>query len=436
MRKKKKRDSGVFIALGILMTFIGIIVIAGGVYLAMAVRMQDRQSAASKEIQDTDAIQVIQDGEEGTPALEKETEARVKLMAVGDNLIHKAVYDGGAKGDGTYDYTVFYRNISAYLDEADVRVINQETIIGGEEKGFKDFPVFNTPEVIGDAVADVGFSVVLQASNHAFDMGLDGLLNAANFWKTKHPEVTVLGIYENPDEQSEIPVLEINGVKLALLNYTYSHNAEIFSTNAEGHLNMLCAYDKGSRAIDFHTINPQVLEDIRKAEELADFTVVFPHWGVEYVMSATDQEKNFAKQMAEAGADLIIGTHPHVIQPVEWVTAGNGNRALCYYSLGNFISAQDGVAQMLGGMASLTIVKDAEGTHIEEESVKAIPLVTHFIYPGWTGSTVVESTYLLSQYTDEQAAAHGLKNAWGITLTRDELMRLARETFGEYLSME
>ncbi|XCP83553.1 CapA family protein [Roseburia hominis] len=433
--KRKKRDRGILIVVGILVAVVVAAIAGGGIFIFFCMERQGQTIQASNSVEKTEPVKIAENDPKATDT-EQETVSKARLIAVGDNLIHQAVYDGGKRGDGTYDHRVLYQNISKYLEESDIRVINQETIIGGDEKGFKDYPVFNTPEAIGDAVADVGFNVILQASNHSFDMGLDGLLNAANFWKIKHPEVTMVGIYETEEEQSEIPVLEVNGIKFALLNYTYSHNAEFFSTKAEGHLNMLCAYDENSRAIDFNTLNSQVLEDIRKAEELADFTIVFPHWGVEYVMSATDQEKLFARQMTEAGADLIIGTHPHVIQPVEWVTADNGNRALCYYSLGNFTSAQDGVAQMLGGMASLTIVKEEEKVYIDESSIKAIPLVTHFIYPGWSGSTVVESTYLLNEYTDEQAAAHGLKNAWGITLTGEELMRLAQETFGGYLSME
>lgn len=383
--------------------------------------------------------QVEASGNKGTEVIKIEKEEKVKqvtIMAVGDNLIHEAVWQSGLQEDGSHDYRPLYENLSYYLENCDLRVINQETILGGDEKGLRDYPIFNSPQAIGDTLADMGFNVILHASNHSFDMGIDGLMSCAQFWKQKHPEVTMVGIYESPEEQDQIPVVEVNGIKIALLNYTYSHNAGSFGVKAEGHLNMLCAYDNTSRVIDFQTIHPKVLEDIRKAEELADFTIVFPHWGTEYVMQPTLQETTFASQMTEAGADLIIGTHPHVIQPVEWVTAGNGNRALCYYSLGNFTSAQDGVAQMLGGMANLTIVQDKTGTYIQEDSIKAIPLVTHFVYPGWTGSSVVESTYLLNNYTDEQAAKHGLKTAWRITLTRQELLSLAEQTFGEYLSME
>lgn len=367
---------------------------------------------------------------------EEPKEKRATLLAVGDNLIHTAVWQAGIQEDGSHDYTVLYKNIAPYLNRTDINVINQETIFAGDERGLQDYPVFNSPEAVGHTLAEVGFNVVLHASNHSLDMGQNGLIHAAKFWKEEHPEVTMVGIREEREAEPEIPVIEKNGIRIALLNYTYSHNAETFSAYAEGYLNMLCDYEESSRRIDFHTIHPQVLKDIEKAEELADFTIVFPHWGTEYTLTPTGQETEFASQMTQAGADLIIGTHPHVPQPVEWITAENGNRALCYYSLGNYTSAQNGIPQMLGIMANLTIVQNQDGTYIEEESIKAIPLVTHFVYPGWTGSTVVDSTYLLKDYTDEQAAAHGLKRAWGITLTKKKLMDLAEDTFGEYLSME
>ncbi len=360
----------------------------------------------------------------------------ISLVAVGDDLVHTGVYQAGRQSDGTFDYSCLFANIKPYLEGIDIKVINQETIFGGDDKGLSSYPSFNSPTAIGDEVVAAGFNVVLHASNHALDMGLDGLLNCVSFWKTKHPETLMLGIYENAEEQSEIPIMEVKGVKFAMLNYTYNHNWETLSKNADGHLNMLCAWDPDSRVIDLNTINPRVLEDIKKAEELADFTIVFPHWGTEYVMDYTKQQSSFAQQMTEAGADLIIGTHPHVIEPVEWVTADNGNKALCYYSLGNFTSTQDQLERVLGGMAKLTIVSDETGVHIDEESIKAIPLVTHYIYPGWSGSTVVETTYALKDYTADLAKKHGLLNRKGITVTVDKLTALAQETFGEYYSLD
>jgi poly-gamma-glutamate synthesis protein (capsule biosynthesis protein) len=368
-----------------------------------------------------------------TPTVEP-TEA--KIFACGDDLIHAGVYNSGLQDDGTHDYTFLYDNIASYLEEADLKVINQETILGGDDLGLQSYPLFNSPTAIGDALADVGFNVVLHASNHAYDMGIDGLLNCVSFWRTNHPDVTMLGIHESADEQDEITVVEINGISFALLNYTYSHNWETFSTAAEGHLDMLCAYDEDTREIDYDTINPKVISDIEKAEELADFTIVFPHWGTEYVTSATDQEVNFAKLMTEAGADLIIGTHPHVIQQVEWVSADNGNKALCYYSLGNFTSTQDKWEALMGGLASLTVKKDDTGVYIDEDSIKAIPIVTQYKYPGYNGGAIVTGNYLLKDYTDEQAAAHGVTPRFGVTVSRDKMVELAQSVFGDYFSWE
>jgi poly-gamma-glutamate synthesis protein (capsule biosynthesis protein) len=368
-----------------------------------------------------------------TPTVEP-TEA--KIFACGDDLIHAGVYNSGLQDDGTHDYTFLYDNIASYLEEADLKVINQETILGGDDLGLQSYPLFNSPTAIGDALAEVGFNVVLHASNHAYDMGIDGLLNCVSFWRTNHPDVTMLGIHESADEQDEITVVEINGISFALLNYTYSHNWETFSTAAEGHLDMLCAYDEDTREIDYDTINPKVISDIEKAEELADFTIVFPHWGTEYVTSATDQEVNFAKLMTEAGADLIIGTHPHVIQQVEWVSADNGNKALCYYSLGNFTSTQDKWEALMGGLASLTVKKDDTGVYIDEDSIKAIPIVTQYKYPGYNGGAIVTGNYLLKDYTDEQAAAHGVTPRFGVTVSRDKMVELAQSVFGDYFSWE
>lgn len=364
---------------------------------------------------------------------------KATLVAVGDNLIHQSVYDAGmlkpSEADGTRDYSTLYEHIKPYVQEADISVINQETICGGDENGFQDYPRFNTPSDLINDMVDTGFNVVLQASNHSMDMGLDGLLHAYDFWKTEHPEVMMIGITKEEKEEEEIPVLTVNGIRIAMLNYSYSHNSNHFSTNAEGHLNMLCAFDEKSRQIDFHTINPKVISDIEKAEKLADFTIVFPHWGTEYVLTETKQESDFAALMVQAGADLIIGAHPHVCQPVKWVETENGNRGLCYYSLGNFTSAQDGLAQMMGCMASLTIQKDGSGTHIDEASIKAIPLVTHFVYPGINHSVLTETTYLLDEYTEELAAVHGLKRVWHQTITKEKLMNLAEQTFGEFMSL-
>lgn len=443
MKLKKEREKRNKIVMAVCICLIALLIIGGVIWSVVNALGSDKNKNKNSNADNTPSVTLAgsenQNGTDptGTPTPTPLPEPkRVTLAAVGDDLVHTGVYEAGRQSDGTHDYSCLFENVVPYISDADIKVINQETIFAGDDKGLSSYPSFNSPTAIADEIVNAGFNVVLHATNHAFDMGLDGMLYSVEYWKTKHSDILMVGIYENAEEQAEIPIMEVNGIQFAILNYTYNHNWDTFSVNAEGHLNMLCAYDSDSRKIDYDTINPQVLEDIQKAEELADFTIVFPHWGTEYVMGTTTQQVTFAKQMTEAGADLIIGTHPHVIEPVEWVTADNGNKALCYYSLGNFTSTQDEIERILGGMAKLTIVQDENGTYIDEESIKAIPLVTHYVYPGWNGATVVESTYLLKDYTDAQAAAHGLLNRRGVTVTRDKLIALAQDTFGEYYSLE
>lgn len=274
-----------------------------------------------------------------TPTPTPFPEHDITLMAVGDNLMHLGIIASGKQADGTYDYSMLFDGIQPFLSRADIKIINQETILGGNERGFFGFPHFNSPTEVGDAIADAGFNVVLQASNHTADQKLEGLLSCARFWDT-HPEVLVCGIHEDTADADTIPLLTIDDVTFAILNYTYGANTETLPLNLLGHLNLLCAVDEQTGRMDFTTLNPQVTEDIARAKELADIVIVCPHWGTEYATKVSSYQQKWALEMTEAGADVILGTHPHVIEPIEWITAENGHQALCYYSLGNYVSSQ------------------------------------------------------------------------------------------------
>lgn len=292
----------------------------------------------------------------------------ITLMAVGDNLMHLGIVASGKQEDGTYDFSMLFQGISPFLNAADIRIINQETVMGGNSRGFSGFPYFNSPTEVGDAIADAGFNVVLQASNHTADQKLDGLLYCADFWKNKHPEVLVTGIHEDASQADDIPLLTIDDVTFAILNYTYGANTETLPLDLLGHLNLLCAVNEKNGQMDFTTLNPQVLEDISRAKELADIVIVCPHWGTEYSSKISSYQEKWALEMTEAGADVIIGTHPHVVEPVEWITAENGNESLCYYSLGNYVSTQKNALSMLEGMAWLTFHVAEDGVSIERKT--------------------------------------------------------------------
>jgi poly-gamma-glutamate synthesis protein (capsule biosynthesis protein) len=247
------------------------------------------------------------------------------------------------------------------ISEADIAIVNQETIFGGNKRGFSGYPRFNSPTQIGDALVNTGFDVILQATNHTMDMGLTGVENDLAYWKKKKG-ITILGINETKEAADQVPILTKNGIKIALLNYTYGLNGISLPKDMPYLVNML---DR-----------KKMKADIAYAEANADFTIVFPHWGTEYVYQAASMQKTLTKFFYEQGVDLVIGSHPHVIEPVEWIKTEKDHKMLVYYSLGNFMSYQCEAPRMLGAMAGITIVKDKNGTYISNASVT--PIITHY----------------------------------------------------------
>lgn len=356
------------------------------------------------------------------------------LMALGDNLMHMGIVGTGKQADGTRNYDFLFEDLSDFIQAADVSVINQETIFGGNDLGFSGYPYFNSPTEVGDAIINAGFDVVLQATNHTLDQKQAGVEHCLNYWK-EHPEILMTGLHERlenedgtpVDAKERIPVLTVNGIRIAFLNYTYGPNAEVLPKFARGMLDVLCEWNRNTGAINFTALDPQVLEDISAADEIADAVVVFPHWGTEYSTTPSKYQKTFAKQMAEAGADLIIGAHPHVTQPVEWVTGDNGNECLCYYSLGNYVSTQQDPISMLENMAWVTFRMTDNGVVIDRERTGSIPIVCQYS----SGPLRFKAIYLLEEYTQDVADTHGIRS-WGHkNLYVDDLWKWSDEILGD-----
>lgn len=331
------------------------------------------------------------------PASEETTEitatvapVSVNLIAVGDMLLHGGIHNSALQADGSYNYEHVFKHTKNRITAADIAVANQEVILGGVELGVSSYPQFNSPQDFGDALVDAGFDVILHASNHTMDKDTVAVLNTIHFWKEKHPDITFLGINENQDERNTIRIVEKDGVKLAMLNYTYGLNGFSLPSDKPYLVNLM---DEAHKT--------EIAEDLKKAREEADFVIVYPHWGTEYVLEATDEQKQWAQFFADNGADLIIGTHPHVVEPVEWLTASDGRQTLVYYSLGNYISIQYYNYSMLGGFAEVTITKDSSGTYISDYDMDF--LVTHY-----TAGRTEMTTYFLSDYTDELASRHAI----------------------------
>ncbi len=319
--------------------------------------------------------------------VDEKKECSLSLVMVGDNLLHTPLIADAKNEAGEYHFDYLYQDMKDEFQNADVSVIVQETILGGKELGYSGYPMFNSPQEVGDALVRAGFDVVLSATNHALDKGERGVLNTLNFWK-QYPDVRVLGIHDSFDSYQKIRYIEKNGIKLALMNYTDSTNGIPLPKEKEYLVNKV---DRTKMA-----------NDLKIAEETADFSVVFMHWGTEYRFSANDAQKDMAKFLTECGADLIMGSHPHVLEPVEWVTSENGNQALVFYSLGNFVSRQKQAANLLGAMGKVVLSKKNDGTrHIASFSV--VPTVTHY-----NKNSRSFRVYPLSKYTDELAKDHGV----------------------------
>lgn len=358
------------------------------------------------------------------PMEEEPKEYDIQLMMVGDNLLHMGVIYTGKQADGGYNYDFLFEGIEEFLGEAEIKMINQETIFGGNELGFSGYPTFNSPTEVGDAIVKAGFNVVLHSSNHAADKKIDGLLHCVDYWK-QYPEVTMAGIHEAGE--SPIQILTIDEIDFAILNYTYGPNLPALPDSIKGHLDMLCNYDEATGSIDFTQLHPDVLTDIAEAKEMADVVIVCPHWGREYTTKPSPYQQKFALQMTEAGADIIIGTHPHVVQPMEWIEAENGNRALCYYSLGNYVSTQKNPLCMLEAMAWINFHVTEDGIRIDEEGTGVVPMVCHYN----ANPVRTESVYLLQDYTEQKAAAHGIKIYGEVDLYLSDLQNWSNEVFGE-----
>lgn len=343
--------------------------------------------------------------------------ASVTISMVGDVLLHETVTDSGRMADGSYKYDHLFQNVREEIEAADIAIVNQEVILGGRELGLSGYPNFNGAFEVGDAIAAAGFDVVLHATNHALDKKEAGLKNCLEFWRTSHPEIAVLGIYDNAEDRDTVYVQEVNGIRIAILNYTYGTNGMTLPDGSVYSVNML--------------EESQVRADIAKAKAQADFIIVAPHWGTEYILEPDAFQKNWTQIFYECGVDLVIGTHPHVIEPVEMITGEKGDM-LVYYSLGNFINATaetgSGIAnRVVGAMAQVTVTMDAQGTaHISDYSV--LPLVTHVR----TGPGQI-TTYKLSDYTQTLAEENEIRES-DPSFSLEYCQNLCRQVFGDLYS--
>ena len=274
------------------------------------------------------------------------------MVAVGDILLHETVYNDFSIDEKTFDFSPLLEDVKPYIEPADFAFANQETNIGGVELGLSAYPNFNSPYEIARDLINIGFNMFARSNNHTLDKGEAGVLAAQKNWETFEGVITA-GSTDSLEKRNQIPVIEQNGIKVALLSYSYGFNG------------YKVPEDKPYLANEFDY--DQVASDIEKAKSVADVITVSMHWGVEYSSVPSQTQIEQAQWLADQGVHIILGTHPHVLQPMDRLVGKNGNETIVAYSLGNFISGQIGLERLVGGIMKLDIKKTTIGDQVEIE---------------------------------------------------------------------
>ena len=302
---------------------------------------------------------------------------KISLVMVGDGLIHSALYSD-AYEDGTYNFYKKLELIKPIVQKYDLAYYNQESILGGTSLGLSTYPSFNSPQEFGDAMIDAGFNIVSLANNHTLDRGNKAIINSREYWNSKEG-IMVNGSATSQEERDNIQIMEKNGISYAMLSYTTT-------TNGIRLFNDYCVnfYDKD-----------KVHEEIQKVRSQVDVLMVAMHWGEEYYTGVRNEQKEIAEYLASEGVDIVIGAHPHVIEPAQYI-----GDTFVIYSLGNFISAQRTDEQLSGLMMSVEIEK-TYNKELEKYETKVINPVAQFTYTYRNSNLKNYKVYPYTELTSE-----------------------------------
>lgn len=336
-------------------------------------------------------------------------EYSAKLFMVGDALIHSAIYQDAKQSDGSYNFKPMLEYIKPISSQYDLVYYNQETILGGASLGYSNYPRFNSPTEVGDAFIDAGFNLVSLATNHTMDKNEQGVINSVDYW-SKQNDVVWDGQRVSKEERDRVRTYEINGISYAFFSYTTWTNG-LETPAGKEYLNNVYSLEKAQA-------------DIEKVRSQVDVVIVAMHWGTEYSLGVSSAQENIANDLSNLGVDIIIGAHPHVVEPVEYI---NGGKTFVIYSLGNFISDQEGLERLTGLMMELTIKKnvDVDGNitiSIVEPKAELIYTKSYYggkrnfkVYPYPQLNNTLLSNYM-SYYEKYKAVVSGRYNelTWGL----------------------
>ena len=351
------------------------------------------------DLPDTAITLSDEDGVELTPK-----ESRVSFLAVGDNIIYngqlrEGLANGKNKEGVEYDFSSMYKNVADIIASYDLAFVNQETPLAGKEFGYSQYPNFNSPQELGDNLIEVGFDIFNIATNHMLDVGSDGLAGTIKYFKSK--DVLMVGGYDDEADFYNVRFVEKNGIKIAVVGFTYGGNGK--RPSAGTFMPYIYEKDKVHYNKDEPTVDSErMVKWIDKAKQIADVVMVSMHWGAEYNQKPNAEQKRLAQLLSDAGADVILGHHTHCVQPIEWIEGKDGNKTLCFYSLGNFTSETDETVSLVGGLASFDIIlNERDGLSIDNVSFR--PTVMDY-----RSSFNKNTVYLLEKYSDELCRGHNI----------------------------
>lgn len=294
--------------------------------------------------------------------------SKVTLCAVGDQIASSDAMPiadryAGETGDGRYDFTPFYQEIAPFIQQQDLRFIDQETVMAGTDQyEYAGYPSFNSPDACAEAISEVGFNMVNFATNHVYDKGLYGVERSHEVWN-QYPALLVAGSFASQEERDTVHMIERNGITFAFLAYTYGDNNY---SDAAGMPNTysLCVFDEMT-----------VEAEVKRAQEVADVVIVAMHWGTEYVNEPSEWQYEKAAFLADLDVDLVLGSHAHIMQPVKYITGENGNTIPVVFGLSDIVSGWTITDTILSGIFTCEFVSDGPGSEIKIENLTWYPTI-------------------------------------------------------------
>lgn len=318
----------------------------------------------------------------------------VRVLAAGDNLIHSSIYkQAKERGGDNYDFDFAYEKVEDMIALGELAVLNQETVIAPDYEP-SDYPCFNSPKELAKKMISLGFNAFNHSNNHILDKGTSGVKSCMEYWEKlrKKNDIVNTGVYADQEDLDTVKTLTVNDIKFSFIGATQHTNG--ISLPSDTDIKVIYTDDED-----------EIERLIKRADKESDVVVMNVHWGTEDSHIVTDGQRNLAKKMVKWGADIIIGTHPHVLQEVQMLKNEDGKKVPVIYSLGNFISAQSEAPNMIGGIAAMNVTKDYATNEVTVSDLEFMPVITHYSY----GFKNIQ-TYPYYLYSESLASSHGVRN--------------------------